>query len=482
MAPESNNNNYNKGEEQQQHPSTEHTAPSVMMGDAESDLKDQDLDDEIIMDHKAPLCTKTRMRIVTWGSLAVALICLIIVIPAVVVNSNKSASSPANTSLGNTWTPLGDSLVDDIGADNDFGESVALSGNGLRVAIGANAADSATGRVIVKKFEGSFWKPMGKDGAIQGPSAGSNFGHVVQLSENGNIVVASGFGNNVTRGIVQSYKYQDNEWKQFGGDVRTPSNQPGDRFGVSLSLSAAGDAFIVGADGDDNDDPRNGAAYVYALQNDEWKQKGQVFVGSNDSRMGYAVAMSGDGNTICIGERDYKLDVSGNRRGQVYCHYWQEDQNAWLVKGDRMRGTYNGGNFGYSMSLNHRGNRVAVGNRQAGAKEEGSVTVFQIHKGKWDMMGNEMVSGTGKDQGGFQVALNREGDGMYNYMAMINDNQFFYSLIHKLLLPPSFRYSLMLDGSWIRWRTKECWYCPCRPMDLRLLGRIGRRNIGSARV
>lgn len=400
---------YNKGESTADGSNT--TSPSIMMGDNAEDPNNEtyvdDGDDEIIMDHKAPLCTRNRMRWVTWGSLTIALVCLCIVLPIVVVNSNKSSSSKQQAYLGNTWIKLGDTFVDELSTNNDFGESVALSGDGLRIAIGANRENDKTGKVVVKKFQGSFWKNMGD--AISGPEAGLNFGHVVQLSQDGNILVASGFGTSDGKGIVQSYRYSEStdSWNQFGGDVRSPNI--GDRFGVSLSLSAKGDAFVVGGDGSNSDIPRNGTARVYALNSvGSWIRKGRAFFGKDGSRMGYAVAMSGDGETICIGERDYKLEVSGNKRGKVQCFYWQESE--WIPRGDRIRGTYDGGNFGYSLSLNHRGDRLAVGNREAGDGNEGSVTVFHNHKGKWERMGEEMLSGNGDDHGGFQVALNHQGD------------------------------------------------------------------------
>lgn len=213
--------------------------------------------------------------------------------------------------------------------------------------------------------------------------------------------------------MVQSYQFNEEkyEWVQFGGDVESPS--VGDRFGVALGMNAAGTSFVVGADGHDDDPVRNGAAFVYQIgASGTWTPKGKPFMGSNGSRMGYAVAMSGDGETICIGERDYKLEVSGNQRGRVVCHYWNDIE--WIVKGsNRLLGRRNGGNFGYSLALNHDGTRLAVGNRLGNAHDSGTVTVFELHNGKWEVLGEEITSGQGGDQGGFQCDLNAKGDGMY---------------------------------------------------------------------
>lgn len=393
---------------------TDHTTPAVMTGEDEEQAvnnKIDDLDDEIIMDHKAPLCTKRRMGLLTWGSLATAVICLCVIIPIIAVNSNKASkaammAADANAYMGNVWSPLGNSLINELNANTEYGESVGMSGDGLRVAVGANEAESMKGQVTVEKFEGSFWKTVGK-GPILGEEEGSNFGHVVRLSQDGNILIASGFGTDTVRGSVRSFKYNanTNDWNQFGGDVK---GEDFDRFGVALSISSRGDSFIVGADGANNENPRNGKAQAYKLDSQgNWRKRGQEFEGE-DSRMGYAVAMSGDGETICIGERDYKLEVSGNQRGKTTCYYWQDDE--WIPKLGAMRGSNNGGNFGYSLSLNYDGSRVAVGNRRGGEFRQGTVTVFEAKPGKWEEMGKEMPSGNGNDQGGFQVALNRAGN------------------------------------------------------------------------
>jgi len=402
-----NNKHYDVGQEQPQQ--QEHTTPAVMIG-SEYD----DLDDEIIQDHRAPLCTRNRMRCGTWTSIVVALVCLCIVVPAVVVTGRKTAQELAALQdslnmLGNEWIPLGNQLSSTDG--EEFGESVALSANGLRLAIGANeAGDDNEGAVTIKRFEGSYWQSIGD---IKGGRAGLNFGHAVQLSADGNTVLASGFATNETKGLVQSYEYHEDkyEWVQVGGDVMSPSL--GDRFGISLSMNAAGNAFVVGADGHDDDVMRNGAAFVYQRSSatGEWTRKGKAFMGNNGSRMGYAVAMSGDGDTICVGERDYKLEVSGNQRGQVVCHYWNGVE--WIVKGrNRLRGRRNGGNFGYSLALNYAGTRVAVGNRLGNANDSGTMLVFELQgsNGEWTVMGDEITSGEGDDQGGFQCDLNAKGD------------------------------------------------------------------------
>lgn len=182
-------------------------------------------------------------------------------------------------------------------------------------------------------------------------------------------------------------------------------------------LSLNNTAFIVGADGNDDDDPRNGYAVVYELSNDRnksWEER-RRFAGEFGSRMGYAVAMSGDGGTVCIGERDYRVVGDTLSRGRVTCWHgpqWKDRKGVELV------GHFEGGSFGCSLSLNDSGDVLAVGDRLAGKKEEGSVAVYQFKNNHWKEF-QRQFSGTGNDQGGYQVALNAKGNGVYPAKAFI---------------------------------------------------------------
>ena len=80
-------------------------------------------------------------------------------------------------------------------------------------------------------------------------------------------------------------------------------------------------------------------------------------MGTNGERTGYAVAMSGDGNTVCFGNCWYE-DKNGMRKGRARCYNFADD---WILKANIIGTTDNGG-FGYSLSLNYVGSCVAVGN------------------------------------------------------------------------------------------------------------------------
>jgi len=364
-------------------------------------------------------CNKRRFQCMILGSLLITFLSLCIVVPVVVVTSKKRAAERATHSTkiyGSAWVPLGDKLLAEVG-DQEFGESVDLSGDGNYLAIGSNAMDDYTGQVEVRQYTGLSWRSLG--GVIRETKKNQNFGYSVQLSQDGKILAVGGFGSQDSegdvKGIVRCYRLNESiqKWEQIGQTVK--GDVIGDQFGISLSMSKDGTSWIVGADNlRGPGQERNGYAKVYSLggtENDEWKQKGSTIFGLDGERTGYAVSMSGDGNAVCVGDRWYKV-LDAGKRGRVRCFDWNNDN--WYKKGDDIVGTKNGGEMGHSLSSNEDGTIVAIGNRYGGNNLQGSVSVFQSmtsRKGNtWNQMGSEQVSLQKNDQGGFKVDLNSEGN------------------------------------------------------------------------
>jgi len=122
--------------------------------------------------------------------------------------------------------------------------------------------------------------------------------------------------------------------------------------------------------------------------------------------------MSGDGNTVCVGDRWYKLllDFSEEQRGRVRCFQWNDNSSDWIPKGVNIVGEVANGQMGYSTSLSYNGNRIAIGNKEGGDMEQGSVSVFELNNNDiWERMGSEQISSEAGDQGAFKVELNDDG-------------------------------------------------------------------------
>ncbi len=119
--------------------------------------------------------------------------------PVVVV----ADSSPAFATT--SWEQLGLDIDGEADGDNS-GESVSLSRDGTRVAIGAGTNGGSAGHVRVYQWDGSTWNQLGAD--IDGEAAGDNSGSSVSLSGDGTTVAIGAFlngGGGTDAGHVRVY-------------------------------------------------------------------------------------------------------------------------------------------------------------------------------------------------------------------------------------------------------------------------------------
>jgi hypothetical protein len=189
------------------------------------------------------------------------------------------------TRTGTTWTQQAyikasntgrKGLGADLGDGDQFGYSIALSGDGNTLAAGAIAEDSAArevngnqnddsqqsaGAVYVFTRNGVRWAQEAYVKTATG-EAGDLFGFAVALSFDGNTLVGSGFDERSSSRII---------------------NGPHDRL-------AGG----------------SGALYVFTRRLGSWSQEAYIKGSKTEAtdQLGYSVAISDDGNTIASGAGD----------------------------------------------------------------------------------------------------------------------------------------------------------------------------------
>lgn len=149
---------------------------------------------------------------------------------------------PSNTQVGNA--------IGGGEANMDlFGASMSMSSDGKRLAVGApqnmnGNGFTKAGRVVVYTPNSDNYIQLGAE--IEGMAQNDGFGYSVSLSGNGDFLVVGAPSYAANPGQVFVYKYQSNQY------IPLPS-QPaiigpaGDRFGYSVSMSADGRTFVVGA-------------------------------------------------------------------------------------------------------------------------------------------------------------------------------------------------------------------------------------------
>ena len=150
--------------------------------------------------------------------------------------------------------------IDGDDAGDASGVSVSLSSDGTRVAIGSTKADepaNETGQVRVFDWDGAAWVQIGGD--INGERNGDNSGFSVSLSGNGaRVAIGAQFndeGGRSNAGHVRVFELDGTSaWTQVGGDI--DGEAQADNSGVSVSMNSDGSRVAIGANLNDGNGSR----------------------------------------------------------------------------------------------------------------------------------------------------------------------------------------------------------------------------------
>jgi hypothetical protein len=299
------------------------------------------------------------------------------------------------------------------GVEDYFGWSVALSGDGNTLVVGAPQEDSnATG------IDGDQL-----DDAVS--SAGAVY-----------VFVRDGMG----------------QWSQQAY-VKASNAQAADQFGISVASSSDGDTLAVGApgeassatgiDGNQADDSASGSGAVYVFVRDgvdQWSQQAYVKASNAGAadQFGTSVASSNDGDTLAIGawgEASSATGIDGDQAddsaglsGAAYV-FVRDGMDHWsqqaYVKASNTEGE---DEFGASIVLSGDGDTLAVGatgedskslgiNGDQGDRDPdyystGAAYVFvRDGGGQWSQQAYVKASNTGRrDRFGASLDLSNDGD------------------------------------------------------------------------
>ncbi len=285
-------------------------------------------------------------------------------------------------------------------ADYDqSGFSVSLSSDGSRVAIGAPGSD--IGHVRIYDWDGENWVQVGQD--INGEEENDDTGNSVSLSSDGNrVAVGAKFnsGNGEAAGHVRIYDWDGENWVQVGEDI---DGEEGDWFGFSVSLASEGNKIAIGAYryGLFN----KGRVRVYNWDGENWVQIGEDIEGEEDDQSGWSVSISSDGGKVAIG-----APKNENSTGLARVYDW--NGGSWVQLGDDIKGEATGDVFGRSISISSNGGRVAIGaphNKGVGF-ESGHVRVYDLIGGNWEQIGEDIDGEASHDLSGNSISVSSDGN------------------------------------------------------------------------
>jgi hypothetical protein len=369
------------------------------------------------------------------------------------------------------WKQKGTDIYGDS-SDDHSGQSVSLSGDGSRLAIGA-PKDNGYVRVYEFNTINDDWAKVGE--TIYGEAVGDESGWSVALSADG-FVVAIGATNNdssaLNSGHVRVYRNNPEKvtavtdetsqdfgpigWDRIGGDI--DGEAEGDNSGFSVSLSADGSIVAIGAIYNNVIDAYNkwlGHMRVYRNNPDKltavtdetspdfgpigWDRIGGDIDGEAlGDNSGFSVSLSADGSIVAIGALNNDANTLSTGHVRVYrsnpdklTAVTDETSPNFGPKGwDRIGGDIDGeeggdqsswGQSGWSVSLSADGSVVAIGapNNDGNGNNSGHVRIYQHTPNKteadengpigWSILGRDIDGEEANYRSGAAVSLSSDG-------------------------------------------------------------------------
>jgi len=336
------------------------------------------------------------------------------------------------TRTANEWTQ--DAYVKSIyyASSMRFGESLALSGDGKTLAVGATSDSLATNGVV--PYSASSM-PACIEYYPSSTSSTSSTSSSRSSSSNALTSTASSYRGGDNSGAVQVFIRKEDGW-MYQTLLKNSNAQAADAFGTSIALSTDGNTLAVGAIGEDSNatgangdqsintcyylgeagyviEPGcsqagryavrglvdNGAVYVFTRADNVWTQ--EAFLKPSTTfiytAFGTSVDLSGDGNTLAVGtpgDASNATTVNGDatqhidyaNTGATYVFHrsgttWS--QEAFIKPSTQTRhegislntdGSIviaGGGQFGGSVSLSQDGGTLAVGSVRESSNAKG---------------------------------------------------------------------------------------------------------------
>ncbi|WP_299014049.1 FG-GAP repeat protein [uncultured Photobacterium sp.] len=338
-------------------------------------------------------------------------------------SGNATKASNEKTLTADTVTRMiGYFKASNAGADDKFGDSLALSADGSILAIGASGEDNGAKGVITDGSE------------------------------------TTDTGSEYASGAVYLFNNNSGSWAQ-SAYVKASNTEEFDNFGYRIALSADGTNMAVsapyedngatgvitnGSEATDSDTKRDpGAVYLFSKASGSWAQSAYVKAsnaGANDN-FGNSLALTADGSTLAVGAKyedngtkgvitdGSETTDSGTKADSGSVYLFSNASGNWAQSAYiKASNTERGGIFGYDVALSADGSTltVAAANESNGAKGvftdgsetigsstesiSGAVYLFSNTSGSWIQNAYVKASNTGaSDCFGWRVALSADG-------------------------------------------------------------------------
>jgi len=348
-------------------------------------------------------------------------------------------------------------------ASSTFGQSVALSADGTRLAVGSDLGEQL-GLVYIFARTGETWV---QEAILQSQgTARDDFGRSVALSDDGAILAVGAPGDSSAAneptdtslpgaGAVFVFTRSGTAWSRTAY-LKASNRDQIDSFGGAIALSGDATTLAVGATGEDSaaagidgnqlDNSRTsaGAVYVFGRSGASWTQQSYVKASNPGApdHFGAAIALSRDGSTLAIAAPDESSNSAGidgdqsddslSSAGAAYV--FARSGATWLQQA-YVKPTNPDANdqFGGSLALSRDGNLFAASApfERSGVPgdptdnsqlQAGAVYVFTRASATWSQAA--YVKTTPASQSLFGTALALSDDGTQLVAGAVEDNNF----------------------------------------------------------
>ncbi len=311
----------------------------------------------------------------------------------------------AAPALGQTWSQSAKLRASNPGADDAFGQAVALDGDTAVIgAITANGRIDNTGAAYVFEREpGGQWSETARLFASDGEPS-DWFGYSVAIDGDvaavGSVFAA---GRSAASGAAYIFRRDVNgQWTQEARLI-APDGEQDDRFGHSIAV--AGDTVIVGCPQDTGRDYQSGSAYVYQRDvSGQWLMTQRLIADDGEAYDLFGTSVGYTGDWIAIGspqdgEFGYGTGsayVFGRAGGQSFT------QLAKLLSGSAEEGDY----FGTSAATSGTSIIIGAPSDDDRGSNAGAAYVFVYSGGAWSEQAKLLADdGSAIDQFGIAVAI-----------------------------------------------------------------------------
>jgi hypothetical protein len=323
---------------------------------------------------------------------------------------------PTDAGFGSVWTYLRNSSVSPTGswtlsgpkltggfASGNFGRSLALSADGLTMAVGAvQDGTNANGAMYIYSWFNNQWGFQNKlnfqnvygTTSFPTPGIGAGGGFSMAMSADGNIVASgtpndAGTTGNTAYGAVWVFGRIGGAWSPNLPPKITVANsgtQYG--FGQSVSLSMDGSVLAVGglwfASG-------QGAVWIFTRSGNSWTQQPSYLQSQRSTlaSQGWSVSLSSDGLNLAVGGTT-ESSTSSNA-GAVWMWSRVSSSSTTWTEGQKLTGRGGTGSprFGSSVSLSGDGASLLVG-AYGDASSHGAVFLFALTPSGWTQQGTKI--------------------------------------------------------------------------------------------